>query len=141
MRDLRDRVTHRDRQVQRGRHVIRTGRREPTDRHVRVADRLDLLQAGNLHQIVENHEHLVEEVDQRSRAELFAQWCEPDDVGEQDRHIRMTLRNRGGPTAKLLRDWSRQDVQQQPFGTRLLRLEEKVFLHQRRARRSRSAVK
>ena len=52
--------------------------------HVAVADRLDLLEAVFLDQIVEAMEDLVEQIDQPQRRHRGRHRRESDDIGEQD---------------------------------------------------------
>ena len=69
-------VRHRDR-------VIGDRLRDPGDDHVRIADRLDLLEAVLLGELVERAEQLVEHRDQLLGAGPRRQRGEPDDVREQ----------------------------------------------------------
>ena len=61
--------------------------RRAGDHHVRVADRLDLLEALSLCERVETAEDLVEQGDNASRRFMGGERREVDDVGKQNGHL------------------------------------------------------
>ena len=67
--------------------VIRARPRNAADDHVRVADRLDLLEPVSIRDVVESGEDVVERGDQSSRRELGGEPGEADDVPEEDARV------------------------------------------------------
>ena len=89
------------------------------DHHVRVADRLDLLEAVPLGERVETAEDIVEHGHHAGRRLLGREWREVDDVGEQDRHLVVVVGDDPFSGFQPIGDRARQDVEQQGVGLRL----------------------
>jgi hypothetical protein len=78
--------------------------REAADDHGGVADRLDLLEAVAVGELVAHREDPVQQVDDLGRREACRERREPHDVGEEDGHVvepvgddGLVTEPRGGP--------------------------------------------
>ena len=87
------------------------------DRHIAVADGLDLLHPVTRGQAVELGDDLVEQRDRARRAELLRKLGEADEVAEQDRRLGDAVGDlRVGPFLQPLGDGLGQDVGEQRIG-------------------------
>ena len=100
--------------------------------HVGVTDGLDLLQLVPLGQHVEARKDAVEQGHDLFRRQLVRERCESHDVGEQDGHALEAVGDDAWRGLEPLGDRTRQDVQEQPLGLLLLRLERRVLTRELR---------
>jgi len=84
--------------------------------HVRVADRLDLLDAVALGQVIEGGEDLVQDGDHPVRLGSFDERGEVDDVGEQDGDLAVGPGDPAFLPLEAIGDRLGEDVQEQPLG-------------------------
>jgi hypothetical protein len=96
--------------------VIRSWLRQPGSDHVGVADRLDLLQAIFLGQFVKLAEDRVQQIDHIYRIGLRRHAGEINYVGEQHRHLTVTIGDCSRVFLQPRGDWSGQDIQQEIVG-------------------------
>jgi hypothetical protein len=94
--------------------VVRLPRRDPADDHVRIADRLHLLQAAVFHQAVEHAEDVVEGRDEQARIHGIRYAGKPDDVGEEERDVLVAIGDQRLTGTEPVGDRLGQDVQEQP---------------------------
>ena len=94
-----------------------------TDRHVRVANGLHLLDTMDRKSLVEKPEKLVESPNSFPRSDTFGHWCETDNIGEHDRHLRELIGNSRLPSTKTRCDGCRKNIQKQFVAPVLLYLE------------------
>lgn len=76
--------------------MVHPGNRQPPGHHVRVTDRLDLLEAVAFGELVEGREHAVQEHHDVARRETFGQRGEVDQIGEQHAHLGEAVRDHLG---------------------------------------------
>ena len=93
---------------------------EARARHVRVADRLDLLHAVMVGDVVEDREDVVQDLHRLHRRELLGHAREADDVGEHHRHVGVALRDVHLVALEAVGDRGREDVEQEPLAPLLL---------------------
>ena len=114
---------HGEREVSRGPDVV-TGRPgQPGGGHVRVADRLDLLDAERRAGRVEGREQRVERGHQLPDLEPRRDLGEPDEVAEDDRDVVVPVGDELLALPEPLDDRLRQDVEQERARAGLLRLQ------------------
>ena len=103
--------------------MIAARRRHAGHRHVIVADRLDLFDAGIFGEPVEFAEQLIEATDDFVSLHARRDLAEADDVGKNDGGIVEMVRDVAFPVAQAARDLSRQNVAQQILRMPLLGLD------------------
>ena len=111
--------------------------RRAGDGHVRVSDRLHLLEAVPVGDLVEPAEQLVQGIGELIRRRASSLLGRSDGVDEDHRHLLERLRDPpAGRDLELLDDDLRQDVQEQAFGSQALLVELTLPQEQRSRRRS-----
>ncbi len=100
--------------------VLATGRGHAGNRHVGVADRLELFEPVARYDLVKRTEILVEQPDQRDGLHAFGQKREAFEVGEQDRRRWLIFRLHFAAFLKLLGNRQGEDIGEQLFRARLL---------------------
>ena len=93
--------------------VIQLRFRNPRSGHIRVTDRLDLLDSPSRRGSIERGEQPAEKVDGRTRRESRRQGCESDEITEQDCDFLKSIRYRLFSIAQSRNDRSRKDAQEQ----------------------------
>ena len=112
-----DRV-HRERHVDDRGGMVSARLRRACHDHVRIADRLDLLEAVPLGEQVERTEDLVQQGDDPSRLLASREGCERHDVREEDRHRVVVVGDVPVAALESVGDRAGQDVEQQRLGFR-----------------------
>ena len=110
-------VVHRpgdgDRQIRHPLEMIRAPDRHASDDHVGVADGLDLLEVARVDEGVEHAEYLVEEPDELLGIHRGRHRGEPDDIGEEQRHVVVAIGDQPFTGSDPIGDGLREDVEQQ----------------------------
>jgi hypothetical protein len=127
-------VAHRQRHVGDGGRVVRVAVVEAARHHVGVADGLDLLQAEFLGQLVEGGEDAVEHGEHLGRRHALGDVGEVHDVGEHHGHVGEAVGDGLVAALQPLGHRAGQDVEQQPFRSLLLDLQQAVGLGEPRLR-------
>ncbi len=96
------------------------GRRHARDRHIGVADGLELFQPVPGDDLVECGEILIKQADQRARFGALGEQRETLEIGEQDRRSRMVFWLDLPAALKFVGDRRRQEIGEQFLSPRLL---------------------